>query len=70
MSWKDKTCEGCLYRTGDVCSKSPVRVGIMTYKEKPSSLGVMYPNTLVADGFKPACAEYAELIEPPKATEG
>ena len=59
MTWRDKTCEKCAFRVGDECRRFPP-----DYRDD-------YPNVKSYAGrYSLACAEYAELIEPPKTTEG
>lgn len=70
MTWKDKTCERCAFRVGIECRRFPpsnfcVVDGIeSSYMDSDYRL-VFYHE----DQYYPACAEYSELIEPPKATE-
>lgn len=72
MTWKDKTCEKCVFRVGPVCRRFPpsnycVADGIeSSYMDSNHRLVFSHDEPW----YFPACAEYAELIEPPKTTEG
>lgn len=65
MTWRDKTCEKCVFRVGPVCRRFPpsnycVADGIES--------SYMYSNHRLVINQEylcfPACAEYSEVIEP------
>lgn len=67
MTWRDKSCEHCVFRVGPICRRFPphvFRYGKCTYP--PVEMDKPY----VKDhgDFAPACAEYAESLDKPLET--
>ena len=62
MNWKDKTRERCVFQVAGECRRFPTFSNVMKQKYVPSSSGALYYETR-PNGFRPACAEYAESLD-------
>jgi hypothetical protein len=62
MTWKDKSCEKCVFRDDDMCKRFPPTVPGIDI----NSTSAWYPEIQFDGGeFQDACAEYAESLDRP-----
>lgn len=64
MTWRNKTCERCLFQVAGECRRFPPSCYAVVDGVDSSYADSGFPSVQYSDGvFTPACAEYAESLD-------